>query len=61
MFHLAWVDRTGREELLPLEPRPYMEPRLSPDGSRLAVAEADTDLNLGIRALPPFFSFKDSL
>ena len=49
MFHLAWVDRTGREELLPLEPRPYMEPRLSPDGSRLAVAEADTDLNLDIR------------
>ena len=49
MVRLAWVDRTGREELLPLSPRPYLEPRLSPDGSRLAVAEVDADLNLDIR------------
>ena len=49
LARLAWVDRTGREELLPLSPRPYMEPRLSPDGSRLAVAEVDTDLNADIR------------
>jgi eukaryotic-like serine/threonine-protein kinase len=32
----AWVDRTGREELLPLEPRTYSYPRVSPDGTLVA-------------------------
>ena len=34
---LVWVDRRGKAEPLPLPPRPYLHPRLSPDGKRLAV------------------------
>ena len=37
----VWVDRDGREEALPLPPRPYQNPRLSPDGTRLAVGVPD--------------------
>jgi hypothetical protein len=33
---LVWVDMEGREEIVPLEPRPSMQPRLSPDGTRVA-------------------------
>ena len=36
-FVLAWVDREGRVEPLGLPPREYRQPRLSPDGRRLAV------------------------
>jgi DNA-binding winged helix-turn-helix (wHTH) protein len=35
---LLWVDKAGREENVTTEPRPYEWPRLSPDGSRVAVA-----------------------
>jgi eukaryotic-like serine/threonine-protein kinase len=34
---LAWVDRNGAAHPLPLSPRPYLNPRLSPDGQRLVV------------------------
>ena len=34
---LHWVDRTGRSEKLPLPPRSYLHPRISPDGRRLAI------------------------
>ena len=34
---LTWVDRTGREEPLPLEPAVYRIARISPDGSRIAL------------------------
>ena len=34
----VWVDRQGREEVLPLPPRSYQSPRVSPDGRRVAVA-----------------------
>jgi Tol biopolymer transport system component len=34
---LAWVDRNGSAEPLPLSPRPYVNPRLSPDGQRVLV------------------------
>jgi hypothetical protein len=34
---LVWVDRQGREEALKAPPRIYAAPRLSPDGTRLAV------------------------
>jgi serine/threonine-protein kinase len=44
----VWVDRDGREEALPLPPRPYQNPRLSPDGRQLAVGVPDND---GIVAL----------
>ena len=35
--HLVWVDRQGVEEAIPVEPKNYRHPRLSPDQSRLAV------------------------
>lgn len=31
---LVWVDREGREEPLPVDPRGYTYPRISPDGSK---------------------------
>jgi serine/threonine-protein kinase len=34
---LVWVDRTGKEQPLPLPPASYLYPRLSPDGRSLAV------------------------
>ena len=38
---LVWVDRTGRETALPIAPRAFGSPRVSPDGRRLAFAIAD--------------------
>jgi serine/threonine-protein kinase len=40
---LVWVDRTGRTELLPAEPSFYADPRISPDGQKVAV-EALNDI-----------------
>ena len=37
MMSLAWVDREGREEPLPLQPGGFVYPRVSPDGTRIAV------------------------
>ena len=34
---LAWVDREGREEAIPVEPRGYENFSLSPDGTKLAL------------------------
>ena len=36
------VDRDGREEPLPLPPRDYYSPRLSPDGTRVAVSVVES-------------------
>jgi eukaryotic-like serine/threonine-protein kinase len=44
---LTWVDRNGREERIPAEPRPYRHPRVSPDGTRIAV-EIDDPTNTDI-------------
>ena len=33
----VWVDQEGRQEVLPLPARPYFNPRVSPDGRRIAV------------------------
>jgi serine/threonine-protein kinase len=35
---LMWVDRTGTAQAIPLPPGLYFDPRLSPDGTRVAVA-----------------------
>jgi serine/threonine-protein kinase len=35
--NLLWLDREGREEILPIEPRSYVYPRISPDGTRVAL------------------------
>jgi hypothetical protein len=40
---LHWVDRRGRAEQLPLPPRSYLHPRLSPDITRLAIEVEGSD------------------
>lgn len=40
---LAWVDRQGREEPIKAPPRPYMVPRLSPEGTRIALGIGDQE------------------
>ena len=38
---LVWVDRNGHEEALPAPPRGYVVPRISPDGSQVAIDTRD--------------------
>jgi serine/threonine-protein kinase len=45
---LAWVDRQGRETALAAPPRPYIYPRISPDGGRVVVYSADQDTDLWV-------------
>jgi Tol biopolymer transport system component len=45
---LAWVDRHGGESVLAVEPRPYVQPRVSPDGKRIAVGLRDREQNIAI-------------
>jgi len=45
---LVWVDRQGREELLKAPPRAFVYPRLSPDGSQLALDIRDQDSDIWI-------------
>jgi eukaryotic-like serine/threonine-protein kinase len=45
---LMWVDRQGRETPIPAPPRTYVYPRLSPDGTRIAVYMADQELDLSV-------------
>jgi serine/threonine-protein kinase len=40
---LVWVDRQGRETPVGAPPRPYLHPRLAPDGTRIVVFSADSD------------------
>jgi serine/threonine-protein kinase len=40
---LVWVDRQGRETSIPAPPRAYVYPRLSPDGTRVAVHAGDQE------------------
>ena len=40
---LVWVDENGREETEPAPPRAYSDPRVSPDGRRIAVTVHDGD------------------
>ncbi len=43
---LVWVDRQGQEAPLPAPPRSYVYPRLSPDGTRLALFISDQELDI---------------
>ena len=45
---LAWVDRTGREQPIAAPPRAYSFPRLSTDGTRIAVRSADQEADIWI-------------
>jgi Periplasmic component of the Tol biopolymer transport system len=44
----VWVDRTGREEPLPVPTRAYQYLRISPDGSRVALDIRDQDRDIWI-------------
>jgi len=48
---LVWVDRSGREEPLGVPPRTYVSPRISPDGTRVALDVRDQDLDIWILEL----------
>jgi Tol biopolymer transport system component len=60
---LRWVDRSGREIGQVGEPRAYRNPRISPDGRRIAVELVDTTGNRDIwlmdvaRGVPVRFTF----
>jgi serine/threonine-protein kinase len=43
---LVWVDRQGHETLLGAPPHNYTQPRISPDGSRVAVVAADENVDI---------------
>jgi eukaryotic-like serine/threonine-protein kinase len=43
---LVWVDRQGREAPIPAPPRGYAHPRLSPDGTRVAVWASDLESDI---------------
>jgi Tol biopolymer transport system component len=38
---LVWIDRQGQEEVVGLEPQTYANPRISPDGSKVALISRD--------------------
>ncbi len=43
-----WVDRQGRETPIPAPPRAYVYPRLSPDGTRIAVYAGDQEADIWV-------------
>ena len=45
---LVWADRHGRETPIPAPPRMYFQPRLSPDGTRVAVSAIDQDQDIWV-------------
>jgi len=45
---LVWVDRAGKEEVIPSLTRAYVYPRISPDGTRLALDIRDQDNDIWI-------------
>jgi hypothetical protein len=45
---LVWVDRKGREEPLDAEPNRYVYPRLSPDGTRVALDVRDENQDIWV-------------
>lgn len=50
--HLIWVDRDGNETAISRDPMPFINPRLSPDGSRIAVIiDSDEGADLWVFSL----------
>ena len=45
---LVWVDRQGQEQPIGLEPRPYVQARISPDGGRVALDIRDRQSDIWI-------------
>ena len=61
---LVWVDRTGKEESMGAPSRAYQQPRLSPDGKRVAFWSADQDDDIWVwdlrRTVPARLTFDPS-
>ena len=47
-YSMVWVNRQGREEAIPAPPRSYIYPRISPDGTRLALDIRDQENDIWI-------------
>jgi len=45
---LVWIDRQGRVQPLPVRPRAFANPRISPDGARIAVTANDDEHDIWI-------------
>ena len=45
---LVWVDRKGQEEAIAAPPRAYLYPRISPDGTRVALDVRDQDNDIWV-------------
>ena len=45
---LVWVDRQGREQPVAAPPRSYRSPRISPDGTRIALFASDQEQDLWV-------------
>jgi eukaryotic-like serine/threonine-protein kinase len=45
---LVWVDRSGKEEPIPVPPREYVYPRLSPDGTKIALDIRDQGADIWV-------------
>ena len=45
---LVWVDRRGREQPIPAPAQAYVHPRISPDGTRVAVEYAADNQNIDV-------------
>jgi serine/threonine-protein kinase len=48
LTNLFWVNRDGREEPIPAPPRAYVYPRISPDGTKVALDVRDQQLDIWI-------------
>jgi hypothetical protein len=48
MRTLAWIDRSGKQQDIAVMPHLYSNPRISPDGSRIAVAAEDQQRDIWI-------------
>ena len=44
--YLVWVDRQGKETLLPAEAKAFDEPRIAPDGRRIALSIAEPNYDV---------------
>ena len=51
MRSLVWVDRAGRVTKIPGPSKPYVYPRVSPDGTRVAVDVRDSDQDIWVNDL----------
>jgi serine/threonine-protein kinase len=45
---LVWIDRQGRVQPVPVKPRAFVNPRISPDGTRIAVTSNDDEHDIWI-------------